>query len=104
MVRPAVESQKKIGETSSASAAHQSEPALFPAAPGPVAFPDPFRVAEMQGKLRYINLKMLIELKLSAHRYQDFADVVNLIRANNLDESFMSQLHSSVHQDFVECL
>jgi hypothetical protein len=30
--------------------------------------------------------------------------VVDLIRANNLDESFMSQLHQSVRKDFVECL
>src|SRR5206468_12433958 len=72
--------------------------------PGPIAFPDPISVAENRGELSYINLKSLIELKLAAHRYQDFADVVNLITANNLDESYMSQLHSSVHRDFIECL
>ena len=27
-----------------------------------------------------------------------------MIREKNLDESFMSQLHPSVHQDFIECL
>jgi hypothetical protein len=79
---------------------------LFPGSgkPGPIAFPDPATVSELLNKVRYIDLKTLIELKLAAHRYQDFADVVNLIGANRLDESFMSRLHPSVHRDFIECL
>ena len=27
-----------------------------------------------------------------------------LIRVHNLDESFLPRLHTSVHQDFIECL
>jgi cobalamin-dependent methionine synthase I len=51
-----------------------------------------------------VNLPTLVQLKLAARRYQDFADVVALIRANNLDEAFAEQLHTSVRQDYVECL
>jgi hypothetical protein len=49
-------------------------------------------------------LPQLIQLKLAAGRYYDFGDVVFLIRTHNLDESFMAQLHPSVHKDFIECL
>jgi len=79
---------------------------LFPGSgkPGPIAFPDPTRVSETINNLPVLKLKTLIELKLAAHRYQDFADVVSLIRAHNLDESFTSQLHEFVCSDFIECL
>jgi hypothetical protein len=43
-------------------------------------------------------------LKLAARRWRDFADVVELIRFNDLDESFLSRVHPSVHKDFIECL
>jgi hypothetical protein len=72
--------------------------------PGPIAFPDPTSVSELRNDLPVVNLKTLVELKLAARRYQDFADVVNLIRANALDESLLPQLHESVHKDFIECL
>ena len=72
--------------------------------PGPIAFPDPSAVAQVINDLRCVDLKSLIELKLAAHRHQDFADVVNLISVHHLDESFLSQLHQSVHKDFIECL
>src|SRR5438067_1013246 len=72
--------------------------------PGPIPFPDPNAVAQTIENFRCINLKTLIELKLAAHRYQDFADVVNLIRANDLDESYAAQLHPSVRADYIECL
>lgn len=72
--------------------------------PGPIAFPDPATVSEVIDDLRVIDLKTLIELKLAAHRYQDFADVVNLIRANGLDDSFADRLHPAVRSDFIECL
>ena len=41
---------------------------------------------------------------LAERRHRDFGDVVELIRYNHLDESFMEQLDRSVHSDFVECL
>ena len=51
-----------------------------------------------------INLETLIQLKLAARRHQDFADVVNLIRVHNLDESYQAKLHPSLHRDYIECL
>lgn len=72
--------------------------------PGPLAFPDPIAVSETVDDLRVVNLRTLIELKLAARRFQDFADVVNLIRANQLDGSFADQLHPSVRNDFIECV
>ncbi|MFN4257989.1 MAG: hypothetical protein ACK4RK_01730 [Gemmataceae bacterium] len=72
--------------------------------PGPITFPDPADVREPINKIQYINLTTLIQLKLAARRYQDFADVVNLISVHNLDQSFMERLHPSLHRDFIECL
>ena len=72
--------------------------------PGPIAFPDPDDVKEIIKKIQVIDLPTLVQLKLAARRYRDFGDVVELIRFNNLDESFQDQLHSSVRQDYTECL
>ena len=72
--------------------------------PGPIAFPDPAAVRTPFGKVQVIDLTTLIQLKLAARRHQDFADVVSLIRENDLDESFAERLHASVRQDYVECL
>jgi hypothetical protein len=72
--------------------------------PKPFAFPDPEQVAVQLEKVQVVNLPQLIQLKLAAGRYYDFGDVVFLIRVKNLDESFLPQLHPSVHQDFIECL
>jgi hypothetical protein len=79
---------------------------LFPGSgePGPFAYPDPTQVSETIKEVSYADLPTLIQLKLAARRYQDFGDVVNLIRANNLDESFQAKLHQSVHHDYIECL
>jgi hypothetical protein len=79
---------------------------MFPGtgARGPIVYPDPDEVAEVIDKVRVINLVDLIQLKLAARRYQDFADVVNLISAHDLDESFAKRLHPSVRQDYIECL
>ncbi len=79
---------------------------LFPGSgkPGPVAYPNPADVNEMIDDTRVLNLATLVELKLAAGRHKDFGDVVELIRANNLDESFAARLHGSVHGDYVECL
>jgi hypothetical protein len=79
---------------------------LYPGSgqPGPIAYPDPSAVAEVIEKRRVVNLATLIQLKLAARRYQDYADVVNLISVHNLDESFLNQLHPAVHGDYIECL
>lgn len=79
---------------------------LYPGSgkPGPVAFPDPKDVAETIGGLRVLDLPTLVQLKLAARRHRDFGDVVELIRFNELDESFAEQLHKSVRRDFRDCL
>jgi hypothetical protein len=72
--------------------------------PGPIAFPDPATVSEQIESFRVVNLVTLVELKLAARRHRDFGDVVELIRFNNLDESFAHSLHVSVRSDYLECL
>ena len=72
--------------------------------PGPIAFPDPVSVRTVMEGMQVIDLTVLIELKLAARRHQDFADVVSLIRAHQLDESFAERLHPSVRSDYIECL
>jgi hypothetical protein len=72
--------------------------------PGPIAFPDPQEVGEKIEKIQVLNLVTLIQLKLAAKRWRDFADVVELIRFNELDESFADRLHASVRGDYIECL
>jgi hypothetical protein len=79
---------------------------LFPGSgkPGPIAFPDPVAVSEVIDTIRVVNLPTLIELKLAARRWRDFADVVELIRFNDLDEAYLDKLHPSTRSDFIECL
>ncbi len=79
---------------------------LYPGSgkPGPIAFPDPTLVCETIDSYQVIDLLTLIQLKLAARRHRDFADVVELIRFNNLDEAYAGKLHRSVRPDFIECL
>lgn len=79
---------------------------LYPGSgkPGPIAFPDPQDVAVTIGNVPVIDLPTLVQLKLAARRHRDFGDVVELIRFNNLDDSFAKRLHASVRRDFIECL
>jgi len=79
---------------------------LFPGTgkPGPLPFPDPALVSETIGNIRVIDLVTLVQLKLAARRYRDFGDVVELIRFNQLDESYAQRLHPSVRDDYIECL
>lgn len=72
--------------------------------PGPIAFPDPTAVRTTIEGWEVIDLAVLIELKLAARRYQDFADVVSLIRAHQFEETFAERLHPSVRSDYIECL
>lgn len=72
--------------------------------PGPIVYPNPEQVQAVIEKVQVVNLATLVELKLAARRYQDFADVVNLIRFNELDESFADRLNPSIKRDYIECL
>lgn len=79
---------------------------LYPGSgrPGPFAYPDPRDVSEVIQDHHVLNLPTLIQLKLAARRWKDFADVVYLIRENHLDEAFQEKLHPSVQGDYIECL
>jgi hypothetical protein len=72
--------------------------------PGPIVYPDPTAVATRIENASVIDLPTLIQLKLAARRYQDFADVVNLISVHDLDESFAERLHKTLRGDYIECL
>ena len=67
-----------------------------------VRFPDPSQ-AEPHGDLRTVSLAKLIELKLVTWRHKDWGDVVELIRRNNLPESFAEQLAPVIRTAFGEC-
>ena len=74
----------------------------------PIAFPQPESVAEYREEgIPFVSLKTLIELKLAsgmtaAHRLQDMADVIQLIRANQLPAGYSDQLNPYVREKFHE--
>ncbi|MBX3466920.1 MAG: hypothetical protein KF878_08475 [Planctomycetes bacterium] len=75
--------------------------------PKPVAFPDPASVALVQEGTSIITLPALLELKLAsgmtaAHRLQDLADVIALVRCNALPREFGERLHPWVRPKFDE--
>ena len=75
--------------------------------PKPVRFPDPSSVPVSESAYRVLDLRTLIELKLAAgmsapDRLQDLADVIALIRANRLQESFADGLDGSVQPKYRE--
>jgi len=67
-----------------------------------IRFPDPAE-AEVHGDVRTVSLACLIELKLVTWRYKDWGDVVELIRAHNLTETFTEQLDTTVQTAFRQC-
>jgi hypothetical protein len=76
--------------------------------PKPVSFPDPATCAiEIDGH-KFLNLKTLIELKLSSgmtggtSRGHDFRDVYELIRISNLNEDYSNQLNPYVREKYKE--
>jgi hypothetical protein len=75
--------------------------------PKPVSFPDPADAAVVGERFRILALPTLVELKLASgmtapHRLKDLADVLELIRAANLPESFADELDSSVRDKYAE--
>jgi hypothetical protein len=75
--------------------------------PGGVAFPDPETAGVVIGGKRYLQLPLLIELKLASglsapDRPRDFDDVIQLIRANALAEDYAAQLHPDVRAKYRE--
>lgn len=75
--------------------------------PKPVAFPDPDEVGQEIDGVRYVNLPMLIELKLASGmthpgRLRDLADVQELIRVLKLSEDFAAGLDAFVREKYGE--
>ena len=76
--------------------------------PKPVAFPNPEAVVEVgPDGIPSIRLSALIELKLASgmtavHRMQDLADVIQLIRANQLSKEYRQQLDAYVQDKYQE--
>ena len=75
--------------------------------PKPVRFPDPSTIMKADDLYRVLDLRTLVELKLAsgisaADRLQDLADVVALVRANDLPGSFADVLDPSVQDKYRE--
>ena len=76
--------------------------------PKPASFPDPESVRELRDEsVPYVTLAALLELKIAsgmtaAHRLQDVADAIQLIRVNSLPRSYSGQLDSFVRVKFDE--
>lgn len=75
--------------------------------PKPVAFPDPVEARIDRGAMSVLKLDSLIELKLasgmtSANRIKDLADVQELIKVQDLPESFGQQLSPFVRNKYSE--
>ena len=74
--------------------------------PKPVAFPDPATVAKKVEGTKFVNLETLVELKLASGmtqpaRRRDLADVQDLIRTLDLDESFAGTWDSYVREMYM---
>ena len=72
-----------------------------------IRFPDPGSVPRADGPYRVRDVRTLIALKLAAglsapDRLQSLADVLALIRANNLPESLAESLDLSVREKYRE--
>lgn len=67
-----------------------------------VLFPDPDE-AVIINDTPCVSLERLVELKLVTWRYQDWADVVNLIRTLDLDEAFAQKLNPVARPFYVQC-
>lgn len=73
----------------------------------PVSFPDPGECAVRGESFSLVSLPSLVELKIASgmtapHRLRDLADVIELIRANDLARDFGDQLFPYVRDKFAE--
>ncbi len=76
--------------------------------PAPTTIPHPKSMGAVRGKLQYISLASLIELKLAAGRSRDEADIVELARENRdrLDDvrQHLKAIHPQYANRFEELL
>jgi hypothetical protein len=69
--------------------------------PAPTTIPHPHRLGASPGKLSYVTLPALIELKLAAGRARDQSDIIELIRANADQIEELRRHLVGVHTDYV---
>ncbi len=67
----------------------------------PTTIPHPAKMGAVSGKLGYISLPRLIELKLAAGRPQDEADVTALLRLNEAQIPQLRAHVASIHGDYL---
>jgi hypothetical protein len=67
-----------------------------------VLFPDPSEAETIDGA-PCVSLARLIELKLVTWRYQDWADVISLIRVHKLTEAFAEKVHTVARPFYLQC-
>lgn len=101
-LRPLLESNQFTFDANRREFEHDGVPVHL--VPADMALPAPRETIEREGVLTVslidlINLKLTSGLK-SLARAQDIADVVGLIRANNLDTSLTPRLDRSVRSEF----
>ena len=72
--------------------------------PAPTTIPHPQNLGAVPGKLRYISLAALVELKLAAGRARDESDIVELLRANPQDVEAIRGHVAGVHADYAASL
>ncbi len=72
-----------------------------PGKPAPTTIPHPSTLGARSGRLTYIPLPGLIQLKLAAGRVRDEADVVELIRANPEQIDAIRTSLARVHGDYA---
>lgn len=72
-----------------------------PTKPAPTTIPHPQSLGATRAKLKYIELPALIELKLTAGRARDEADVVELLRVNPDQLERIRRHLEHVHADYV---
>ena len=73
----------------------------------PVRFPDPATAAVKGEAFSLVSLETLIEIKIASgmtapHRLRDLADVIELIRVNDLPADYSGRLHPYVRERFTE--
>jgi len=69
--------------------------------PAPTTIPHPAQMGAIQGRLSYINLPRLIELKIAAGRGRDDGDVIELLRVVPDQANILRQHLAGVHPQYV---
>jgi len=70
--------------------------------PAPTTIPHPSQLGAQGGRLHYVRLSSLVELKLAAGRAKDDADVVEIIRVHPEQIDPIRQHLTTVHADYVQ--